>query len=252
MPKIIRFLLFLQLFIPLCISAQEDAAKRRDREIPGACDQLIEHNGYTIGYSHKYKQALWICYTLDSNALNNPKVKRSNQFQPDPAITDKPVQPSDYIKTGYDRGHLAPAADMAYSETAMKESFYMSNISPQVPGCNRGIWKRLENQCRIFAKREQQILIVTGPVFQEKSSTMGPADIPVPSGFYKVILDLTPPMKMIGFIVPNQSKKNRIKTFSVPVDTVEKITGLDFFSTLPDDMEEQLESEADAAQWGLQ
>ena len=126
----------------------------------------------------------------------------------------------------------------------------MTNISPQIPGCNRGIWKRLENQVRRWAVKEGKIYIITGPIFSKKPTVMKSATIPVPVAFYKVVLDLTPPMKMIGFIVPNQTSKCRVYSFAVSVDKVEQATGYDFFSQLDDDLENNLEASYKREMWG--
>ena len=150
---------------------------------------------------------------------------------------------------GFDKGHLAPAADMTYSFGSMSISFFMTNISPQIPGCNRGIWKRLENQVRRWAVKEGKIYIITGPIFSAKPAVMKTAAISVPVAFYKVILDLTPPMKMIGFIVPNQTSKRRIYSFAVSVDKVEQATSYDFFSQIDDELENCLESNIDIFTW---
>ena len=153
------------------------------------------------------------------------------------------------MRSGFDKGHLAPAADMTYSFGSMSDSFFMTNISPQIPGCNRGIWKRLENQVRRWAIKEKKLYIITGPIFSEKPAVMKTAAIPVPVAFYKVILDLMPPMKMIGFIVPNQTSKRRIASFAVSVNEVERITGYDFFSQLDDELENSLEANIDIFTW---
>ena len=159
------------------------------------------------------------------------------------------VRPRDYAGSGFDKGHLAPAADMTYSLPSMNNSFLMSNISPQHPGCNRGIWKRLETQVRKWALKEKKIRVITGPVFSSEPAVAGKSDIPVPVAFYKVILDLTPPEKMIGFIVPNQSSKRRVASFALSVDEVENATGYDFFSELDDEIENRLESSCSFQSW---
>ena len=140
---------------------------------------------------------------------------------------------------------------MTYSFGSMNDSFFMTNISPQIPGCNRGIWKRLENQVRHWAIKEGKIYIITGPIFSEKPAVMKTAAIPVPVAFYKVILDLTPPMKMIGFIVPNQTSKRRVDSFAVSIDKVEQATGYDFFRELDDELENSLEKTCDINIWKL-
>ena len=139
---------------------------------------------------------------------------------------------------------------MAFSLQTMKDSFYYSNMSPQRPQFNRGIWKDLEEQIRQFAIEEGEIYVVTGPVLSdEKNITIGPNKVTVPSHFYKVVFDLTPPQKMIGFILPNQGNKADLRTFAVTVDKVEELTGLDFFSTIPQPHQEQLERTITVENW---
>lgn len=209
--------------------------------IPFEADLLLQKQGFSLGYSYTYRQAVWVAYTLSAENLLTKQVRRRNRFKVDPAIKFRPVRPKDYVRSGYDKGHLAPAADMTYSLNSMTNSFLMSNISPQIPGCNRGIWKRIENQIRRWAVREEKIYVITGPIFNNTPDTMGKEKIPVPVAFYKVIFDMTPPHKMLGFIVKNQTSKRRVGSFAVSVDEVERITGYDFFSELDDELENRLE-----------
>lgn len=217
--------------------------------IPCDGDLILSRKGFSLGYSKKRRQALWVSYILTAEQCTAPKVRRTNSFRVDPAVRYKPVRPGDYKGSGFDKGHLAPAKDMAASAESMKNSFYMTNISPQLPGCNRGIWKRLETQVRRWAMREEKLCIVTGPVFKKRNRRMKESKVPVPFAFYKVVLDLTPPMKMIGFVIPNESSKKQLPAFVVSVDTVEKMTGYDFFSELEDKIEDCLESYSDFTQW---
>lgn len=233
------------LLLSFCIFAEDNLMYG----IPGEADLLINREGFALGYSHEHRQALWICYVLTKKNLLREQTKRTNKFLPDPAITFCPVQPQDYNRTGYDRGHLAPAADMTYSFDAMLHSFFMSNISPQIPGCNRGIWKRIENQARKWAKKEGRLYIITGPIFGSDRKWLGKTGIPIPTGFYKIILDMTPPMKMIAFITPNQPSKKRVYSFVTTVDHIEELTGFDFFSKMEDALEAKLEKEADFSLW---
>ena len=217
--------------------------------IPSESDLLLNKKGFSLGYSQKYKQAIWVSYILEAHNLQSKQVPRRNKFKPDPSVKNNPVKPSDYSKTGYDRGHLAPAADMTYSVITEQESFYMTNMSPQIPGCNRGIWKRVESQVRDWAIKEEKICVITGPIFAKDYKKMGKADIAVPVAFYKVILDLTPPRKMIAFIIPNEPSKRRIQSFIVPVDKVESITGFHFFSELLDHPDYELKKKSNYADW---
>ena len=217
--------------------------------IPSESDLLLEKQGFSMGYSHEFRQAVWVAYTLTAKELQAKQVRRKNTFKADPAVKRRPVHPGEYAGTGYDKGHLAPAADMTYSLASMDNSFLMSNISPQLPGCNRGIWKRVENQVRRWAIQEKRLHIITGPVFGATPETMKKTSIPVPIAFYKVIYDLTPPNKMIGFLVPNTASKARVASFAVSVDEIERITGYDFFSELPPHREKRLERQKDFAVW---
>lgn len=217
--------------------------------IPSESDQMIDRSGFALGYSNSRRQALWVSYILTAEHLNAPQVKRSNRFQPDPLLKFKPVRPQQYNRTGFDRGHLAPASDMTYSRETMEQSFFMTNISPQLPACNRGVWKRIETQIRTWARQESQLYVITGPIFSGEIRFMRDTDIPIPDAFYKVALDLTPPMKMIAFIVPNRASKKPVRSFVVTVDEVEATTGMDFFSNLGDQIEAELEKNSDIGKW---
>ena len=108
-------------------------------------DQIISHTAYTLKYSEQHEQASWVAYTLKSSHTSGT-VGRTNDFREDYKVKTGSASLSDYKGSGYDRGHLAPAADFKWSSTAMSESFFMSNMSPQKPGFNRGIWKKLESR----------------------------------------------------------------------------------------------------------
>ena len=218
--------------------------------IPSESDQMIDRSSFALGYSKARRQALWVSYILTAEHLNAPQVRRSNKFRPDPLLKFDPVRPEQYSRTGFDRGHLAPASDMTYSHETMEQSFFMTNISPQLPACNRGVWKRVESQIRAWARQESQLYVITGPVFTGEPRMMANTDISIPDAFYKVALDLTPPMKMIAFIVPNQASKRPIRGFVVTVNEVEAVTGMDFFANLDDRIEEELEKTSDIGDWG--
>ncbi|MPN54910.1 Nuclease [bioreactor metagenome] len=142
---------------------------------------------------------------------------------------------------------------MAYTVITMDNSFFMSNISPQTPKFNRGIWSRLEKQVRNFALTENEIYVITGPVFKNDDTrliSIGKNNpIAVPYAYYKVIYDLTPPQKMIAFIIPNTGSKKSLAQFAVTVSTVEQMTGLEFFPTLSDKTKKQLETTISVTDW---
>ena len=220
--------------------------------IPGKCDTLIDRPGYALGYIEYHEQAAFVIYKLTAREALTKEAQRTNRFRSDPEIPTGSATTADYRRSGYDRGHLAPAADMAFSVQTMADSFFMSNMSPQKPAFNRGIWKRLEEQVRQIAIREKAIYVVTGPILPKKKAvTIGANQVTVPTHYYKVIFDLTPPRKMIGFILPNEGSDRPLEDFAVTVDVVEKATGLDFFSALPKAVQERLECTISVSAWEL-
>ena len=216
------------------------------------CDVILDRVGYALGYSELYEQPWWVTYKLTADEVKSKKAKRSDDFRSDPDIPSGSATPEDYKNSGFDRGHLAPAADMSFSLQAMSESFYMSNMSPQYANFNRGIWKDLESKVRDYAVYNKEIYVVTGPVFgTQEVITIGSSNkIAVPDHYYKVILDASgSEPKAIGFLLNHRNSKGKLADFVVTVDAVEAITGLDFFSQLDDDIESRVESQCDFQQW---
>ena len=220
--------------------------------VPAFCDTVIDRCGYALGYSEQHEQPLWVSYKLTREEVRSKKAKRSGDFRADKAIATKSADPADYKGSFFDRGHLAPAADMSFSLQAMSESFYMSNMSPQRPEFNRGIWKTLEEKVRFFAENHGDLYVVSGPIFDYTKPvvTIGKNKVAVPDKYYKVLLDANAANpKAIGFILPHKDTSRDISAFVVPVDVVEKASGLDFFNALDDDIEEKLESSCDYSAW---
>ena len=213
-------------------------------------ETVIQHSAYGLVYNHKHMQAKWVAYNLTyGNTVGG--AERSSKFSIDPSISPRTAVTSDYTKTGYDRGHLAPAGDMKFSAQAMSESFYMSNVSPQLPGFNRGIWKKLEEQFRSWAPSSHPVFVVTGPVLTDPiSSHIGQTcSISVPQRFYKIMLDTASPMRAIAFVLPNNSSTQPLRSFAMSIDEAEKITGLDFFPKLNDLQEAKIEKTLILNQW---
>lgn len=218
--------------------------------IPGKADCIVDREGFALGYIEYHEQPAWVIYKLARAEVQAQVARRTNRFREDPEIPTGSATHADYRKSGYDRGHLAPAADMAFSVQTMADSFFFPNMSPQVPAFNRGIWKRLEEQVRKFALQEGEIMVVTGPVLpKEKSITIGNNKVTVPDRYCKVVYDLTPPQKMIGFIIPNVGSTRPLQDFAVTVDAVEKETGLDFFSLVSRQEQDRLESTITLDAW---
>ncbi len=214
-------------------------------------DAVIEHTGYTLLYREDHEQAAWVAYVLTEERLGGTSARRDN-FRADPSVPTGSATPADYRASGYDRGHLAPAADMKWSEKAMSESFYMSNMSPQAKEFNRGIWEHLESRVREWAKADGELFIVAGPVLEPGLKTIGGNGISVPRMYYKVVLDYRLPVyKAIGFLMPNEGATKPLDDFAVTVDAVERATAIDFFPALPDSLESVLEGSLRPAEWGL-
>ncbi len=240
------------------ISAQQNKVQQNNPSTPFAwampailpTETVTHHSAYCLVYNHKHMQAKWVAYPLSyGNTIG--AAERSSKFSIDPSISPRTAVTSDYSKTGYDRGHLAPAGDMKFSELAMSESFYMSNVSPQVPGFNRGIWKKLEEQFRTWAPNSHPVFVVTGPVLTDPiSAHIGQTcSISVPQRFYKIMLDTANPMRAIAFVLPNNSSTQPLSSFAMSVDEAERITGMDFFPKLNDVQEAKIEKTLILQQW---
>jgi endonuclease G len=221
--------------------------------VPGFAmsDQVIHHKGYTLCYDEGSEQAKWVAYRLTAEMCDNNGEERTDNFRTDKAVKTGSASPNDYKKSGYDRGHLCPAGDMGWNAETMSESFLMSNMSPQVPGFNRGIWKNLETDVRRWAKTNGELYVVTAGVLKDSLKCIG-NNVAVPEYYFKVLLDLQEPeFKAIAFVLPNRSSKLSVFKYAVSIDSVERLTGLDFFPLLPDSLESQLEMGGDVSKWKL-
>ena len=215
------------------------------------CDQVVTHKAFTLCYSEKDEEPRWVAYLLTKEMCETNVVKRKDKFIPDPLVKTGSAESSDYKSSGFDRGHLCPAGDMNWSEQTMEESFYMSNMSPQVHGFNAGIWEKLEGRVRKWASQKNEVLVICGGVLREGLQKIGVKNkISVPEYFYKIIYTESGGASAIGFIIPNQvcTGKSYID-FSVSVDSVEKFTGIDFFPALPDTSETRIEKNFNRSSW---
>jgi endonuclease G len=212
-------------------------------------DQIITHKSYTLVYNEDKEQAKWVAWELTKDELLG-EAKRKNNFKEDPLVTTGSATDVDYAKSGYDRGHLAPAADMVWDQQAMDESFYYSNMSPQHPSLNRGIWKRLETKAREWAEKYGEIYVATGPVFINMLEEIGPNKVGVPSHYYKTFLITNDgDLQAIAFLIPNEKGGKDIFEYAVTVDSVEAITNIDFYPLLYDKYEEEIESLFNVSYW---
>lgn len=197
-------------------------------------DTIRSYKGFDLAYHEASEQATWVVYILTREEVETGTVARTDNFRSDKSITTGSAALTDYRKSGYDRGHLAPAGDMKWDKEAMSQSFLMSNMSPQKPSFNRGIWKQLEEQVRDWAMEKDSLYIVTGPVLSNIETTIGENHVGVPEYYFKVIVDLSPPQYgMIAYLLPNDKSDKELIQYAISVDSLESFTGYDFFEQAP-------------------
>lgn len=216
---------------------------------PNLDTHLKYYDGMTVNFNPKLHIPNWVAWEL-TGAETKGDVPRTNKFFCDESVPGCPEH-YDYSYSGYDRGHMAPAGDMKWSKDAMAETFYMTNICPQAHKLNGGAWKKLEEKCRTWALVDSAIYIVCGPVLtDEPIEYIGDSKVFVPRRFFKVIASphANPP-RGIGFIMPNGNVPGGMQQAAVTIDEVERITGHDFFSSLPDDIENEIESQCKFHYW---
>lgn len=219
----------------------------------GSSGEIVHHKYYSLSYDEKHEQAEWVAYELTKKSLQVKNVKRAKRFNPDYDVSTRSAFHRDYTHSGYTRGHMAPAGDMAFDEEAMQESFYMSNMSPQLRVLNNGIWKELEEQVRDWAYHNNRVYIVTGPMLnRQRITTIGKQNkVTVPSAFYKVILDIDKPeQKGIAFIIPHERSERRLQEYAVTIDDLEAELGFDLFADLiSEELQAEVESSFDIDDW---
>lgn len=210
---------------------------------------VYEHKTYVLSYSEEYEQAEWVAYFLDESDITSSNYTRP-YFEMDDAVITGSAHWRNYKKSGYNKGHLCPAGDRRKNYEEYKETFLTSNISPQTYEFNSGVWNRLEQKVRYWAKKNDGIYVVTGGVLTDDLETIGYENIAVPNYFYKVLLskDLK---KMIGFLVPHKDSEDALYNFVTSVDEIEKLTGIDFFPELEDSIEIELEKKSNYKEWSF-
>lgn len=214
-------------------------------------NKIVNHDYYSLSYNENYEQAEWVAYELKQEYLIINRFKRP-LFIKDPNVETGSADWKNYKKSGYDKGHLCPAADMDFSKEAFKETFFTSNISPQLHVFNNGVWRRLEEKVRYWAGKYDGIYVVTGGVLNTSLKTIGREKVAVPKYFYKILMDDTNgKYRMIAFMIPNQKSDTPLYSFVVSVDTIEKITGIDFFPKLDNEIENRLEKSSDYKVWSF-
>jgi len=244
-----RLLLSVSLVIYLsvqtvCAGPIDDCREFAAYGVPGLAGDLLCRKGYLLAHDPVRKTPVWVAEHLTRDKATKA-VQRSGEFRADGNLEKgKRAELSDYRGSGYDRGHMAPAADMAWDEQAMSESFYLSNMVPQAGvGMNRGIWMELEKRVRDWVLERGELFVYSGPIYlASDTETIGSNKVAVPGHLYKIVLD--PHLKeAIALIMPNHKLRTEdLPTYLVSVREIERETGLHFFSTLPVAEQEKIES----------
>ena len=211
------------------------------------CQEVVEYTGFNVSFNADLRIPNYVVYELTRSEVQGEE-PRSNKFLCDERVKGCPTT-TDYTGSGYDRGHMAPAADMKWSKQAMKESFYLTNICPQNHSLNSGGWKRLEEKVRAWADRDSAIIVISGPLLDGPVSRLA-SGVAVPTGFFKVVLaPFASPVRAIAFVYKNEGGQKKVELQATSVDEVEQLTGFDFFSSLPDDIETEIEKSSNYNEW---
>ena len=211
--------------------------------------ELVRHTHFTLSYSEAHEQAEWVAYALKPEQLTQDNRKRPF-FIEDPKVSTGSADWRNYKGSGFDRGHLCPAGDRRFSKAAYDETFYTSNISPQDSDFNAGIWNRLEHQVRLWCKRHGDLIVVTGGVLEHGLKEIGAEGVDVPKAFYKIVLRRKGEgAEALAFLIPGVESTRPLSDFLVSVDTLEVLTGLDFFEKRPQGWQQQVESRVASSLW---
>ncbi len=211
--------------------------------------EVIAHDYYSLAYSELHEQARWVAYVLTRSQLTSDDRKRP-YFVEDPRVKTFSADWRNYKNSGYDRGHLCPAGDRRFSDAAYEETFYTSNISPMMRDFNAGVWNRLEIQVRNWARRYDTLYVITGGVLKKGLPSIGYEAVSVPQTFFKIVLRKKgEALEAIAFLIPHRETSSSLEEFRVSIDEVEEETGIDFFDTLEDSVENRLEAGTKDSSW---
>lgn len=197
--------------------------------------ELIDHKFFVINYDRKYRLARWVKYTMTREQLRSKRAKRRDKFRADPMMTDpdlNAVSPREYVRTGYDKGHLAPSADFAFSQEANDATFVMSNMAPQKPKLNRVAWRLLEEQVRRWACGEERVTVITGPILEGELPRL-PSGLPIPKEFFKVVIDQTAPLRAKAFVYRQEDAQDVLPDREVDLGALDRRLHENFSAYLP-------------------
>lgn len=216
----------------------------------GLTSQIKEYTGFTLSFNKDNRTPNYVAWELLGSEVSTEWPRKDNFWQ-DKDLDGCPLKTEYYYSTsGYERGHMCPAADQRWSEQAMNDCFVMANMCPQLHDLNAGAWETLESKERMWAKRDSAILIIAGPIHTEDDTYIEKSKVRVPSAFFKVLLApyLDEP-RGIAFVYPHMKCSGNMQDYATTIDEVEKMTGFDFFAALPDDIEKKVESSFSFTDW---
>ncbi|WP_024653866.1 DNA/RNA non-specific endonuclease [Borrelia persica] len=225
--------------------------------------QVLHKKYYSLGYAESARQSEWVAYQLKREMvelaltlLRERKITRSRRFFEDPDIEGIAPKLSDYLHSGYDRGHIISSADMSFSKEAMLETYFLSNISPQDRSFNSGIWLRLEQRVRKWAISKEKIYIISAGILTENIGFIGDNKILIPKDFYKIVLALnnnSNNYEIVAFIIPNEKAQDTdLRNYVVNVDSIEEKTQIDFFARLDAKIKKIIKMQKDISTWEFQ
>lgn len=238
------------------LAENSKAAERIEKFLPaklhGRNEQIIHHTGYIVSYNSDWLIPNWVAYEL-TPAEAQGEVPRGKKFVPDPLVKGRSATHKDYTNSGYDRGHMAPAADMKWSETAMDESFYLSNICPQNHNLNGGDWHELEKAVRNIAYSGDTIYVICGPLMADRIPRIGENRVAVPAAFFKILAKRNKNgYDAIAFLMPNRAGSKQLPYYAMSVEDMEIVAEMDFFNKMPTILQLQTEQTYDIGIWGIQ
>lgn len=253
--RVLTILLYLALYgLVSCIS-YPDAGDEVRMELPShaGTDCIIEYNGYTVSYDEAARIPAWVAYELTADETNGAIGRSGKNFRPDDKVKVVQADNNDYRSSGWSRGHMAPAGDFKWDDGAMWDTFFYTNCCPQDEKLNNGSWNVLENKVRTWARLFGSVFVVTGPIVgTNQGGKIGSHQITVPDAFFKAILvykDDT--YHGIAFVMSNDPTTQRLPEHSLSINELEVLSGLDFFPSLDDSIEENVEDEVDLTFWNL-
>ena len=215
----------------------------------GTSEIMLARKAYTTSYNKQTRTPNWVAWTLTKEHTYGKLLRKNERFEEDTDVPQPRATYQDYYNSRYDRGHMCPAGDNKWDQQALTESFLMTNICPQNHGLNKDDWNELEMQCRTWARYYGELTIVCGPLYQGEPKFIGKNKVQVPSGFFKVVYRSKPSQEAIGFVFQNNGTSQPWRGLACSVDSIEKLTGYDFFPQLPDDIENRVEASERLRDW---